>query len=76
MQLCLPNIIRVKILRKEDLSAFLQKDEGRIEARVMIIFKDLATAEQCIRKGCPLEELQVPYPPVEVGGKEKAFGLL
>lgn len=46
MQLCLPNIIRVKILRKEDLSAFLQKDEGRKEARVMIIFKDLATAEQ------------------------------
>lgn len=45
MQLCLPNIIRVKILRKEDLSAFLQKDEGRKEARVMIIFKDLATAE-------------------------------
>ena len=71
MQLCLPNIIRVKILRKEDLSAFLQKDEGRKEARVMIIFKDLATAEQCIRRGCPLEELQVPYPPVEVGGKKK-----
>lgn len=23
------------------------------------------------RKGCPLEELQVPYPPVEVGGKKK-----
>lgn len=71
MQLCLPNIIRVKILRGEDLPAFLAKDEGRKEARVMIIFKDLATAARCIEKGCPLEELQIPYPPVEVSGKKK-----
>ncbi len=71
MQLCLPNIIRVKILRGEDLPAFLEKDEGRKEARVMIIFKDLYTAAQCIERGCPLEELQIPYPSVEVSGKKK-----
>ncbi len=71
MQLCLPNIIRVKILREEDLPAFLEKDEGRKEARVMIIFKDLDTAAQCIERGCPLEELQIPYPSVEVSGKKK-----
>ncbi len=71
MQLCLPNIIRVKILRSEDLPVFLERDEGRKESRVMIIFKDLATAAQCIENGCPLEELQIPYPPVEVSGKKK-----
>ena len=61
----------MKILRGEDLPAFLEKDEGRKEARVMIIFKDLYTAAQCIERGCPLEELQIPYPSVEVSGKKK-----
>lgn len=70
LQLCLPNFMKVKILQAEELMDFIEKEDGHKPSKVMIIFKDLKTADHCIRLGLELDEIQMPYPTVAVGGKK------
>ena len=77
----LPSTMRVKDPdgKRNCLQFLTELDEGRQEAyRVLVIFKDLATAGTvCPELGCPLVgDSRLPYPTGGSRGKEEAFGLL
>ena len=72
LQLCLPRTMKVKILKEEELMEFLELNEGPKAYRVLVIFKDLETARKCVELGFWVEEIQLPYPTVEIVGKKKS----
>ena len=63
--------MKVKILKEEELMEFLELNEGPKASRVLVIFKDLETARKCVELGFWVEEIQLPYPTVEIVGKKK-----
>lgn len=70
MQLCLPKSMKVKIFTEEELVDFIgQKDEFGRPVRLLVIFKDLASAVKSTKLGFHVEELQLPYPVVSVASK-------
>lgn len=61
MQLCLPKPMEVKIFSPEELIDFLKEDSSE-KRHLMIIFKDLKTAQFAVELGFVHKEIQIPYP--------------
>ena len=69
MQLCLPKTMKVKILTEEGLLDFLNQNDTSRASTVLVIFKDLASVRESVKRGFYVEEIQMPYPTLSVAPK-------
>ncbi|MDH6368019.1 MULTISPECIES: PTS sugar transporter subunit IIB [unclassified Breznakia] len=61
MRLCLPKSISLKIFNVKQLMEFME-EESFSTRKIMVIFKDLATAEEAVKLGFKPKEIQLPSP--------------
>ncbi len=64
MQLCLPKSMRVKMLSPDTFLDFIKEGEADKQntRKVMVLFSDLTTACECVKRGFYVKEIQLPYP--------------
>ena len=61
--------MKVKILTEEGLLDFLNQNDTSRASTVLVIFKDLASVRESVKRGFYVEEIQMPYPTLSVAPK-------
>ncbi len=64
MQLCLPKSMKVKMLSPDTFQKFMKEEETEVlsKRKVMVLFSNLTTACECVKRGFYVKEIQLPYP--------------